>query len=185
MQIELNADGLPVDPKSLEGREFVHFKGNRYRLEAFATDSETLAPMVVYRPLYGESKLWVRPAKMFFEHVDRPDYHGPRFRLCSFLLAALTMLTAWAVDVEAGRDVFTVSAGRPLTCGTVRPVEARRGPDWVPMTMRIERGDALGGRGTDHPSQATMLYELVRRSDCAAQFRIAHRTLFRYNTYLI
>ena len=57
MQIELNADGLPVDPKSLEGREFVHFKGNRYRLEAFATDSETLAPMVVYRPLYGESKL--------------------------------------------------------------------------------------------------------------------------------
>ena len=124
MQIELNADGLPVDPKSLEGREFVHFKGNRYRLEAFATDSETLAPMVVYRPLYGESKLWVRPAKMFFEHVDRPDYHGPRFRLCSFLLAALTMLTAWAVDVEAGRDVFTVSAGRPLTCGVVRrPVE--------------------------------------------------------------
>ena len=81
MQIELNADGLPVDPKSLEGREFVHFKGNRYRLEAFAIDSKTLAPMVVYRPLYGESKLWVRPARMFFETVDRPDYQGPRFRL--------------------------------------------------------------------------------------------------------
>ena len=80
-EIVLDAHGEPVDPASLVGREFVHFKGNRYRLEAFAVDSETLAPMAVYRPLYGEAKLWVRPAKMFFETVDRPGYHGPRFRL--------------------------------------------------------------------------------------------------------
>ena len=79
--IALDKNGLPVDPKSLEGREFMHFKGNCYRLEAFAIDSETCASMVVYRPLYGEKKLWVRPAKMFFESVRRPDYQGPRFRL--------------------------------------------------------------------------------------------------------
>ena len=53
----------------LVGREFRHFKGNLYRLEGFAKDSETLEEMVVYRALYGEHGLWVRPAKMFFEDI--------------------------------------------------------------------------------------------------------------------
>ena len=44
----------------LIGREFRHFKGNLYRLEGFAKDSETLEEMVVYRALYGERGLWVR-----------------------------------------------------------------------------------------------------------------------------
>ena len=43
----------------LIGREFRHFKGNRYRLEGFAKDSETLEEMAVYRALYGERGLWV------------------------------------------------------------------------------------------------------------------------------
>jgi len=47
----------------LIGREFRHFKGNRYRLEGFAKDSETLEEMVVYRALYGERGLWVRRVK--------------------------------------------------------------------------------------------------------------------------
>ena len=45
---------------SLIGRMFRHFKGNLYRLEGFAKDSETLEEMVVYRALYGERGLWVR-----------------------------------------------------------------------------------------------------------------------------
>lgn len=69
------------DLRELKGRTFVHFKGRRYRLEDFATDSETLEPMVVYRQLYGERALWVRPAKMFIETVERDGYVGPRFRL--------------------------------------------------------------------------------------------------------
>ena len=81
MNIELDANGVPVDPKALEGRELEHFKGRRYRLVEFAIDSETLAPLVVYRQLYGEHRLWVRPAPMFFETVVREDYSGPRFRL--------------------------------------------------------------------------------------------------------
>ena len=81
MNIELDANGVPVDPKALEGREFEHFKGRRYRLVEFAIDSETLAPLVVYRQLYGEHRLWVRPAPMFFETVEREDYSGPRVRL--------------------------------------------------------------------------------------------------------
>ena len=54
----------------LVGRMFRHFKGNLYRLEGFAKDSETLEEMVVYCALYGERGLWVRPAKMFFETVE-------------------------------------------------------------------------------------------------------------------
>ena len=56
-----------------------HFKGNLYELVDIAKHSETLEPMVVYRALYGEGGLWVRPAHMWSEQVDRDDYHGPRF----------------------------------------------------------------------------------------------------------
>ena len=59
---------------------YQHFKGNRYEVIGIANHSETMEPMVVYRALYGEYGLWVRPAAMWNEIVDRPDYHGPRFR---------------------------------------------------------------------------------------------------------
>ena len=71
----------PEEAQALVGREFVHFKGNRYRLLAVAKHSETLEPFVVYRALYGEGGVWIRPLPMFFENVDRDGYHGPRFRL--------------------------------------------------------------------------------------------------------
>ena len=56
-----------------------HFKGHHYYLVDIAFHSETLEPMVVYRALYGERKLWVRPLSMWSETVDRDGYHGPRF----------------------------------------------------------------------------------------------------------
>lgn len=56
-----------------------HFKGNEYELLGVATHSETREPMVVYRALYGERGLWVRPAQMWSETVDRDGYCGPRF----------------------------------------------------------------------------------------------------------
>ena len=58
---------------------YCHFKGNLYRLLYVAKHSETLEPMVVYQALYGEMGIWVRPASMWNEWVDRDDYHGPRF----------------------------------------------------------------------------------------------------------
>ncbi len=60
--------------------EYVHFKGGRYRVLCVAKHSETLAEMVVYQALYGEGGTWVRPVEMWFEHVDKGDYHGTRFR---------------------------------------------------------------------------------------------------------
>lgn len=56
-----------------------HFKGNEYRVIGMARHSETLEDMVVYQALYGEQGLWVRPAAMWMETVERPDYSGPRF----------------------------------------------------------------------------------------------------------
>lgn len=56
-----------------------HFKGNRYRVLGVASHSETLEPMVVYRALYGEGGLWVRPLSMWTEQVERDGYFGPRF----------------------------------------------------------------------------------------------------------
>ena len=58
-----------------------HFKGNRYRLLYVARHSETLEPMVVYQALYGEHGIWVRPAAMWTEQVNRDDYSVPRFSL--------------------------------------------------------------------------------------------------------
>lgn len=57
-----------------------HFKGNLYEVIGTATHSETRELMVVYRALYGEYGLWVRPAAMWNEIVDKPGYHGPRFQ---------------------------------------------------------------------------------------------------------
>lgn len=56
-----------------------HFKGNEYRLLGIAHHSETMEEMVVYQALYGEGGLWVRPASMWSETVERDGYCGPRF----------------------------------------------------------------------------------------------------------
>jgi hypothetical protein len=56
-----------------------HFKGKEYEVLGVASHSETLEPMVVYRALYGEGGLWVRPAAMWEERVEREGYSGPRF----------------------------------------------------------------------------------------------------------
>ena len=51
-----------------------HFKGKMYYVEDIAFDSETEEKMVVYRALYGENKLWVRPLEMFLSEVDHEKY---------------------------------------------------------------------------------------------------------------
>ena len=56
-----------------------HFKGNLYRVHGIALHSETCEEMVVYQALYGEQGLWVRPAAMWNEQVERDGYSGPRF----------------------------------------------------------------------------------------------------------
>lgn len=56
-----------------------HFKGNEYQVIGMARHSETEEEMVVYRALYGEGGLWVRPAAMWLENVTRDGVTQPRF----------------------------------------------------------------------------------------------------------
>ena len=71
-------DDLPPLPATPTGR-YRHYKGNLYEVVGAARHSETLASLVVYRPLYGEGALWVRPHAMFFETVTVDGLTQPRF----------------------------------------------------------------------------------------------------------
>ena len=50
--------------------KYRHYKGNEYEVTGIAIHSETLEPMVVYRALYSNGELWVRPASMWNETVS-------------------------------------------------------------------------------------------------------------------
>ena len=56
-----------------------HYKGNEYEMIAIARHSETQEEMVVYRQLYGDRSLWVRPLAMFVEEVPVGGRAVPRF----------------------------------------------------------------------------------------------------------
>ncbi len=56
------------------GAVYKHFKGNLYKVEDVAKHSETGENYVVYRQMYGDYSLWIRPLDMFLEVVDRKKY---------------------------------------------------------------------------------------------------------------
>ena len=68
---------LPLTPLGL----YRHYKGGEYEVIGVARHSETLEPLVVYRPLYNASGLWVRPHAMFFELIEFEGRLQPRFAL--------------------------------------------------------------------------------------------------------
>ncbi len=59
--------------------KYRHFKGNEYEVLAVAKHSETLEEMVVYRALYGEGDVWVRPISMWDETVNHNGKNQKRF----------------------------------------------------------------------------------------------------------
>ena len=65
--------------KSIPLGRYRHFKGNPYEVIAIALHSETEEPMVVYKALYGEQGIWVRPASMWNEQVTRNGITSRRF----------------------------------------------------------------------------------------------------------
>lgn len=56
-----------------------HYKGNDYQVLGVARHSEDESEYVVYRPLYGEGALWIRPLSMFTEEVEVDGRKVPRF----------------------------------------------------------------------------------------------------------
>lgn len=71
--------GSDHDGPTLKPGRYRHFKGKDYEVLGVARHSEGQEDMVVYRPLYGESGLWVRPVSMFVEEVERDGVRQPRF----------------------------------------------------------------------------------------------------------
>lgn len=74
----MSSDALPPLPPTRLGR-YRHYKGLDYEVIGCARHSETLEPLVVYRPLYNDSGWWVRPHAMFFETVVIDGVEQPRF----------------------------------------------------------------------------------------------------------
>lgn len=58
---------------------YEHYKGNQYEVLGTALHSETKEELVVYRTLYDEKQLWVRPEAMFLEYVLVDGVEKPRF----------------------------------------------------------------------------------------------------------
>jgi hypothetical protein len=71
---------LPALPPIQFGR-YRHYKGGDYEVVAVVRHSETLEPLVLYRPLHNSSGLWVRPFAMFLEPVEHDGKNQPRFSL--------------------------------------------------------------------------------------------------------
>ena len=71
-------DDLTPLPPARPGR-YRHYKGGEYEVVGVARHSETLEPLVLYRPLYNDSGLWVRPYDMFFGDVEIEGRRQPRF----------------------------------------------------------------------------------------------------------
>lgn len=78
----MSADTLPPLPVITPGR-YRHYKGGLYAVIDVVRHSETLEPLVLYRALYGDGGLWVRPAAMFCETVLIDGCVQPRFAFCS------------------------------------------------------------------------------------------------------
>jgi hypothetical protein len=72
---EQSLPALPPTPPGL----YRHYKGGLYQVVGTVRHSETLEPMTLYRALYGEQGLWVRPASMFLETVAVQGVEQPRF----------------------------------------------------------------------------------------------------------
>ncbi len=73
-----NTDNLPALIETPPGL-YRHYKGLMYEVVGTARHSESLEPMTLYRALYGERGLWVRPAGMFNEEVVIEGVRQPRF----------------------------------------------------------------------------------------------------------
>ena len=69
--------------KHIKPGQYKHFKGGLYQVEELAQHSETLEHFVVYRALYGEGGLWIRPLSMFTEVIERGGEKFPRFEFIS------------------------------------------------------------------------------------------------------
>ena len=63
------------------GREYRHYKGNKYKVIAIGKHSENLEELVIYQALYGDNEIWCRPLSMWDEMVEINGIKVKRFEL--------------------------------------------------------------------------------------------------------
>ena len=73
------SEALDPSPQSVPPGRYRHYKGPEYEVLGVARHSETEEFHVVYRPLYGEGALWIRPLAMFIEWVEVGGVRRRRF----------------------------------------------------------------------------------------------------------
>jgi hypothetical protein len=73
---------IKLSPKAKAFRlgRYRHYKGHEYKVLGIGIHSETLEELVIYKSLYGEGLIWLRPIKMFFETVEVDGKTQPRFK---------------------------------------------------------------------------------------------------------
>lgn len=71
-------ESLPPLP-TLQLGTYRHYKGKLYEVLGVVRHSETLAPLVLYRPMQGDGTIWVRPFEMFVESIEIQGVRQPRF----------------------------------------------------------------------------------------------------------
>ena len=71
---------MTIDINEVQLGKYRHFKGNIYELIEIANHSESQEPVAVYRALYGDHGLWVRPLEMFLETIERDGAEIQRFQ---------------------------------------------------------------------------------------------------------
>ncbi len=108
------ADHLPELPSIQLGR-YRHYKGGEYEVLGVVRHSESLEPLVLYRPLYNNTGSWVRPFSMFLEPIEHGGKTQPRFSL-----------------VSAGS-----SATEAELAATVRRMEAKLSASQVPAVQHL------------------------------------------------
>lgn len=77
-----NDHDLPALSPCVPPGTYRHYKGGLYQVIDTVRHSETLEPMTLYRALYGQRGLWVRPAAMFLETIEFEGQTQPRFSPC-------------------------------------------------------------------------------------------------------
>ncbi len=81
-----NTENTKTKSQSISQGIYRHYKGNLYQVLHTAYHSETEEALVVYRCLYGEYGVWVRPLSMFAENIMRDGKEVPRFELIKALV---------------------------------------------------------------------------------------------------
>jgi hypothetical protein len=127
-------DDLQPLPRIALGR-YRHYMGGEYEVLGVVRHSESLEPMVLYRPLYNDSGDWVRPLGMFLETVEVDRKRQPRFALVSELATVSEEELAATVERMEGR------LGRSQSADVVRLVTLYR-----ELAARFERDLAASRR---------------------------------------